>query len=59
MLNIEQRGLVHEYLVLDLTVQSLQMDYSKMEQTEQMKMKKIYLPIIDDSLKLISGCSSP
>ncbi|MGE7024444.1 hypothetical protein [Solibacillus cecembensis] len=40
MLNLEQRQLVHEYLVLDLAVQSLQTDYNKMEQTEHMKMKK-------------------
>ncbi|MGE7024176.1 aconitate hydratase [Solibacillus cecembensis] len=50
MLSIEQRQLVHEYLVLDLAVQSLQTDYNKMEQTEQMKMKAIYLPIIDNLL---------
>lgn len=53
MLNSEQRNLVHEYLVLDLAVQSLQTDYSKMEQTETLKMKAIYLPIIDNLLKSI------
>ncbi|ATP40682.1 aconitate hydratase [Solibacillus sp. R5-41] len=53
MLSIDHRQLVHEYLVLDLAVQSLQTDYSKMEQTEQMKMKKIYLPIIDNILKSV------
>lgn len=51
MLNIEQRQLVHEYLVLDLAVQSLQADYTKMEQIDHIKMKKIYLPMIDNLLK--------
>ncbi len=53
MLNIDHRQLVHEYLVLDLAVQSLQTDYSKMEQSEQMKMKIVYLPIIDNILKSV------
>ncbi|ATP40138.1 hypothetical protein CSE16_08800 [Solibacillus sp. R5-41] len=55
MLNIDQRELVHGYLMLDLAVQSLQTDYSKMEQTEQMKMKKIYLPL-HGTFKLCCFC---
>ncbi|ATP40031.1 aconitate hydratase [Solibacillus sp. R5-41] len=53
MLSIDHRQLVHEFLVLDLAVQSLQTDFSKMEQTEQMKMKRIYLPLIDNLLKSV------
>ncbi|ATP38822.1 aconitate hydratase [Solibacillus sp. R5-41] len=53
MINGEQRQLVHDYLVIDLAVQSLQTDYSKVEQTDLLKMKAIYLPIIDNILKSV------
>ncbi|MGE7024425.1 aconitate hydratase [Solibacillus cecembensis] len=55
MLSIEQRQIVHEYLVLDLAVQSLQSDFTKMEQSEKMKMKVkvIYLPFLDNLIKSV------
>lgn len=44
MINAEQRQLLHQYLILDLAIQSLQCDYKTLE---QLKMKAIYLPFVD------------
>ncbi|MFF2793323.1 aconitate hydratase [Lysinibacillus xylanilyticus] len=48
MINPEQRQLVHKFLLLELAVKSLQVDYLK---TEQFKLKKIFLPLMDSLLK--------
>lgn len=52
MINAEQRQLLHQYLILDLAVQSLQRDYKTME---QLKMSAIYLPLMDGLLKNIKN----
>ena len=44
MINAEQRQLLHQYLIVDLAIQSLQCDYKTLE---QLKMKAIYLPFVD------------
>lgn len=51
MLNPEQRRLFHKFLILEMAVQSLQRDFSVIE---NLKMSKIYLPILDKLLKDIS-----
>ncbi|KOS61509.1 aconitate hydratase [Lysinibacillus agricola] len=48
MINSEQRQLVHKFLLLDLAVKSLQVDYLK---TEQFKLKNVFLPLMDSLLK--------
>lgn len=48
MSNPEQRRLFHEFLILEMAVQSLQRDFSVIE---NLKMSKGYLPIIDKLLK--------
>lgn len=48
MINPEQRQLVHKFLLLELAVKSLQIDYLK---TEQFKLKNVFLPIMDSLLK--------
>lgn len=48
MINPEQRQLLHKYLLIELAVKSLQIDYQKVE---QLKMNKIFLPLIDLLLK--------
>ncbi|WP_236249559.1 hypothetical protein [Lysinibacillus sphaericus] len=51
MLNPEQRRLFHKFLILEMAVQSLQRDFSVIE---NLKMSKVYLPILDKLLKEIS-----
>ncbi len=51
MLNPEQRRLFHKFLILEMAVQSLQRDFSVIE---NLKMSKVYLPILDKLLKDIS-----
>jgi len=51
MLNPEQRQLFHKFLILEMAVQSLQRDYSVIE---NLKMSKVYLPILDKLLKDIT-----
>ncbi|QTB25189.1 aconitate hydratase [Lysinibacillus sphaericus] len=51
MLNPEQRRLFHKFLILEMAVQSLQRDVSVIE---NLKMSKVYLPILDKLLKDIS-----
>ena len=48
MINFEQRRLLHQYLILELAIQSLQCDYKTLE---QLKMQAIYLPFVDRLLK--------
>lgn len=50
MINAEQRQLLHQYLILDLAIQSLQKDYKTLE---QLKMKEIYLPFVDRLMKSV------
>ncbi|MFL1998339.1 aconitate hydratase [Lysinibacillus irui] len=51
MLNPEQRQLFHKFLILEMAVQSLQRDFSVIE---NLKMSKVYLPILEKLLKDIS-----
>lgn len=51
MMNFEQRRLLHKYVVYDMAVQSLQRDYKVIE---NLKMSKVYLPILDKLLDDIS-----
>ncbi|MGE8037717.1 aconitate hydratase [Lysinibacillus sp. NPDC093692] len=51
MLNPEQRRLFHKFLILGMAVQSLQRNYSVIE---NLKMSKVYLPILDKLLKDIT-----
>lgn len=44
----DERHLLHKYLLLELAVKSLQIDYKK---TEQFKMKLVFLPLMDSLLK--------
>ncbi|MFJ3390534.1 aconitate hydratase [Lysinibacillus sp. NPDC086135] len=52
MINGEQRQLLHKFVVYDMAVQSLQRDY---EVIENLKMSKVYLPILDNLLKAITN----
>lgn len=47
----EQRQLFHKFLILDMAVQSLQRDFSVIE---NLKMSKVYLPILERLLKDIT-----
>jgi len=51
MISFEQRRLMHKYVVYDMAVQSLQRDYKVIE---NLKLSKVYLPILD---KLLDGIS--
>lgn len=48
MINPEQRKMVHKYLLIELAIKSLQVDYLKVE---QFKMKKVFVPLMDSLLK--------
>ncbi|MBD8521781.1 aconitate hydratase [Lysinibacillus fusiformis] len=48
MINPEERQLLHKYLLIELAVKSLQIDYQKVE---QLKMNKVFLPLMDSLLK--------
>lgn len=52
MINSEQRRLLHKFVILDMAVQSLQRDYKVIE---NLKMSKVYLPILDNLLKAITN----
>ncbi|MEB2280065.1 aconitate hydratase [Lysinibacillus xylanilyticus] len=51
MLNIEKRQLFHKFVILDMAVQSLQRDFKVIE---NLKMSKVYLPILEKLLKDIT-----
>ncbi len=51
MLKPEQRRLFHKFLILEMAVQSLQRDFSVIE---NLKMSKVYLPILNKLLKDIT-----
>lgn len=48
MIKAEQRQLLHKYLLLELAIKSLQIDYQKVE---NFKMKIVFLPLLDSLLK--------
>lgn len=48
MIKADERQLLHKYLLLELAVKSLQVDYCKLE---QFKMKTVFLPMMDSLLK--------
>lgn len=51
MLKPEQRKLFHEFLILEMAVQSLQRDFSVIE---NLKLSKVYLPMLERLLKDIT-----
>ncbi|WP_186321144.1 aconitate hydratase [Lysinibacillus fusiformis] len=51
MLKPEQRKLFHKFLILEMAVQSLQHDFPVIE---NLKMSKVYLPILERLLKDIT-----
>lgn len=48
MIKVNERQLLHKYLLLELAVKSLQVDYCRLE---QFKMKTVFLPMMDSLLK--------
>ncbi|MFJ7950790.1 aconitate hydratase [Lysinibacillus sp. NPDC096418] len=52
MISSEQRNLLHRFVILDMAVQSLQRDYKVIE---NLKMSKVYLPMLDNLLKTITN----
>ncbi|UPW82302.1 aconitate hydratase [Lysinibacillus sp. Ag94] len=50
MIKPEERSILHQYIILDMAIRSLQQDYSSLE---KLKMSKIYIAIVDDLLKTI------
>ncbi|MFS0876754.1 aconitate hydratase [Solibacillus isronensis] len=48
MIKAEERQLLHKYLLIELAVKSLQIDY---QMAEQFKMKVVFLPFIDALIK--------
>lgn len=48
MIKDDERELLHQYILLDMAIRSLQQDYSKFE---NLKMAKVFIPFIDDLLK--------
>ena len=48
MIKANERQLLHKYLLLELAVKSLQVDYCRLE---QFKMKTVFLPMMDSLLK--------
>ncbi|MEQ6855586.1 aconitate hydratase [Lysinibacillus capsici] len=52
MINAEQRQTLHKFIVYDMAIQSLQRDYKVIE---NLKMCKVYLPILDNLLKAITN----
>lgn len=48
MLNPEQRRMSHKLVIHDMAVQSLQRDFAVIE---NLKMSKVYMPILEQLLK--------
>lgn len=48
MINADERQILHKYLLLELAIKSMQIDYQK---AEQFKMKVVFLPLMDALLK--------
>ena len=51
MISFEQRRLFHKFLILEMAMQSLQRDFSVIE---NLKMSKVYLPILERLLNDIT-----
>lgn len=50
MIKPEERSILHQYIILDMAIRSLQQDYSAFE---NLRMSKVFVPIVDDLLKTI------
>ncbi|WP_336638372.1 aconitate hydratase [Lysinibacillus fusiformis] len=50
MINPKQRAQMHKFFILEMAMQSLQRDYSTIE---NLKMSKVYLPMIEKLIKSI------
>lgn len=50
MIKPEERSILHEYIILDMAIRSLQQDYTSIE---NLKMSKVFVPIVDGVLKTI------
>ncbi|MGE7114398.1 aconitate hydratase [Lysinibacillus sp. NPDC047702] len=50
MIKGEDQRILHQYILLDMAIKSLQQDYQAFE---NLKMAKVFLPIVDDLLKNI------
>lgn len=50
MIRPEERNILHQYIILDMAIRSLQQDYSSLE---KLKMSNIFIPIADGLLKTI------
>lgn len=48
MIKAEERQLLHKYILVDLAIKSLQIDFQK---AEQFKMKVVFVPLIDTLIK--------
>lgn len=47
MIKGDERELLHQYILLDMAIRSMQQDYSAFE---NLKMAKVFIPFIDDDL---------
>lgn len=52
MINSEQRQTLHKFIIHDMAVQSLQRDFAVIE---NLKMSKVYMPILEALLKAITN----
>lgn len=48
MIKADERRVLHQYIILDMAIKSLQKDYL---QIEQLKMAKVFIPIVDRLLR--------
>lgn len=48
MIRADERRLLHQFIILDMAIKSLQKDYL---QIENLKMSKVFIPIVDQLLK--------
>ena len=48
MIKAEERKILHQYILVDLAVKSLQIDFQK---AEHFKMKVVFVPLIDNLIK--------
>lgn len=48
MIKGDERRLLHQFIILDMAIKSLQKDY---QQIEYLKMSKVFIPIVDQLLK--------
>ncbi|QDQ01179.1 aconitate hydratase [Lysinibacillus fusiformis] len=48
MIKADERELLHQYILLDMAIRSLQQDYSALE---NLKISKVFFPFVDDLLK--------